>query len=187
MSARTARTYERRGRLPSQLKHPRMDRSRPNPFAEDWLWIYRAARGFHVVSDKPSQSLFAVRAPFLTWTAAFVCTLEVPMPTTLYRIIRSSLPSALDFRSHMAKCEPLRGAEIIDPSLWTGLSTFIRPDQAARLARRYSLGTHLVRLEIPDDDPRVVFKATLGVGHITVWACEDLFQWNFVKEITPLS
>jgi hypothetical protein len=39
MSVRTARTYERRGRLPSQLKQPRTYRTRPNPFAEAWPWI----------------------------------------------------------------------------------------------------------------------------------------------------
>jgi hypothetical protein len=39
MSVRTARGYERRGKLPSQLKQPRTYRSRPNPFAEDWPWL----------------------------------------------------------------------------------------------------------------------------------------------------
>ena len=39
MSVRTARTYERRGRLPSQLKQPRAYRTRPNPFADDWPWV----------------------------------------------------------------------------------------------------------------------------------------------------
>ena len=39
MSVRTARMYERRARLPSQLKQPRTYRSRPNPFADDWPWI----------------------------------------------------------------------------------------------------------------------------------------------------
>src|ERR1700694_3407125 len=39
MSVRTARTYERRARLPSQLRQPRTYRSRPDPFAEDWPWV----------------------------------------------------------------------------------------------------------------------------------------------------
>ena len=39
MSVRTARTYERQGQLPSQLKQPRTYRTRPDPFAEDWPWI----------------------------------------------------------------------------------------------------------------------------------------------------
>src|SRR5947209_19547927 len=39
MSVRTARGYERRGKLPSQLKQPRTYRSRPNPFADDWPWL----------------------------------------------------------------------------------------------------------------------------------------------------
>ena len=39
MSVRTARTYERRGRLPSQVKQSRTYRTRPNPFADAWPWI----------------------------------------------------------------------------------------------------------------------------------------------------
>jgi hypothetical protein len=39
MSVRTVRTYERLGKLPSQLKQPRTYRTRPDPFAEDWPWI----------------------------------------------------------------------------------------------------------------------------------------------------
>ena len=39
MSVRTVRTYERRGKLPSQLQQPRTYRSRPDPFAEDWPWV----------------------------------------------------------------------------------------------------------------------------------------------------
>jgi Mu transposase, C-terminal domain len=39
MSVRTARAYERRAKLPSQLKQPRAYRSRPNPFADDWPWV----------------------------------------------------------------------------------------------------------------------------------------------------
>lgn len=39
MSVRTARIYERRGKLPSHLKQPRTYRTRPNPFADDWPWV----------------------------------------------------------------------------------------------------------------------------------------------------
>ena len=39
MSVRTARSYERRGQVPSQLKQPRTYRTRPNPFADDWPWV----------------------------------------------------------------------------------------------------------------------------------------------------
>jgi hypothetical protein len=41
MSVRTARTYERRGTLPSQVMQPRRYRTRPNPFADDWPWVER--------------------------------------------------------------------------------------------------------------------------------------------------
>src|SRR5580765_4313607 len=39
MSVRTARTYERRGQLPSQRQQPRRYRTRPNPFEAEWPWI----------------------------------------------------------------------------------------------------------------------------------------------------
>jgi transcriptional regulator with XRE-family HTH domain len=39
MSERTARKYEQRGQLPSQLKQPRSHRTRPNPFEADWPWV----------------------------------------------------------------------------------------------------------------------------------------------------
>src|SRR5438128_365542 len=39
MSERTARTYERARKLPSQLKRPHTWRTRPNPFEEDWPWV----------------------------------------------------------------------------------------------------------------------------------------------------
>src|SRR5215469_605538 len=39
MSVKTAHTYERAGKLPSQLKRPHTWRSRPNPFEADWPWV----------------------------------------------------------------------------------------------------------------------------------------------------
>ena len=44
MSVRTVRSYERRGKLPSELKQPSTYRSRPDPFGEDWSWVGRRAR-----------------------------------------------------------------------------------------------------------------------------------------------
>src|SRR6266702_1452022 len=57
MSVRTARAYERRARLPSQLKQPRTYRSRPNPFVDDWPWITK------LLEDDPAlqgQTLFGL-------------------------------------------------------------------------------------------------------------------------------
>lgn len=45
MSVRTARQYEQRGQLPSQLKQPRTYQTRPNPFAADWPWIQAQLEG----------------------------------------------------------------------------------------------------------------------------------------------
>lgn len=39
MSERTARRYERAGKLPSQLKQRRTWRTRQNPFEDDWPWV----------------------------------------------------------------------------------------------------------------------------------------------------
>ena len=39
MSERTARKYERLGKLPSQVKERRDYRTRPDPFTEDWPWV----------------------------------------------------------------------------------------------------------------------------------------------------
>src|SRR5258708_21979290 len=39
ISVKTARKYERAGKLPSQLKQPRTWQTRPNPFEEDWPWV----------------------------------------------------------------------------------------------------------------------------------------------------
>src|SRR5216684_421332 len=57
MSVRTVRVYERRAKLPSQLKQPRTYRSRPNPFADDWHWITK------LLEDDPAlqgQTLFGL-------------------------------------------------------------------------------------------------------------------------------
>jgi hypothetical protein len=39
MNVKTARRYERVGKLPSELKTPRSWVTRPNPFTEDWPWV----------------------------------------------------------------------------------------------------------------------------------------------------
>src|SRR3989449_11690753 len=57
MSVRTVRSYERRVRLPSQLKQPRTYRTRPDPFADDWPWVQA-----HLERDSAvqAQTLFAL-------------------------------------------------------------------------------------------------------------------------------
>jgi hypothetical protein len=109
------------------------------------------------------------------------------MPHTLYRIVQGPSPTAADFQSHMAECEPRRAAELIDHALWAGVSTFDDPRPAAQRARRFSIGTHLARLEVPDDYPTVVVRQTLEQrsGHFTVWACDELLL-SFVREFTAV-
>lgn len=44
MGVRTARKYEKAGKLPSQLQKPRVHRTRENPFSEDWSWVVEQLR-----------------------------------------------------------------------------------------------------------------------------------------------
>jgi hypothetical protein len=108
---------------------------------------------------------------------------------TLYRIIAGADPTLIDFRSHMAQCQSRRFAEIQDHALWAGVSTFLNPLHAVARARRFStLGTHLARLEVSDDDPNVVVRQTLDPrsAHFSRWACEALLLTR-VREITAIS
>jgi hypothetical protein len=57
MSERTARKYERAGKLPSQLKAPRTHRTRENPFEADWAWVEDQLRRDQALQSK---TLFAL-------------------------------------------------------------------------------------------------------------------------------
>lgn len=105
---------------------------------------------------------------------------------TLYRILPGSVAAVGDLRSHMAQCDPRRGAELVDHCLWAGVSTFDAADKAARRARRFAIGTFLAVLEIPDDDGRIVARPTLSTGHYTVWGCERLLL-TFVRGVVPVA
>jgi transposase len=57
VSERTARKYERAGKLPSQLKTVRAHRTRDNPFVDDWPWVEAQ------IADDPAlqtKTLFAL-------------------------------------------------------------------------------------------------------------------------------
>src|SRR4029453_1091985 len=57
MSERTARKYERAGKLPSQLRKPRTHRTREDPFASDWRWVEEQIRHDPALQTK---TLFAL-------------------------------------------------------------------------------------------------------------------------------
>ena len=67
MSERTARKYEhayrQSGALPSQLKHPRTHRTRPDPFADDWPWIVGQLERDAALQAKTLFDLLCVRHP----------------------------------------------------------------------------------------------------------------------------
>jgi len=56
MHPNTARKYEQRGALPSQLQEPRTYRTRPNPFAVDWPWVQAQLERDHALQ---ADTLFA--------------------------------------------------------------------------------------------------------------------------------
>ena len=73
MSVRTARAYERRARLPSQLKQPRTYRSRPNPFADDWPWIAQLLKDDKTRLAPPCKCMCSA-----TMKNAGACRLDLP-------------------------------------------------------------------------------------------------------------
>jgi len=94
MSLRTARQYEQRGKLPSELRQPRSYRTRPSPFADDWTWIasqldrdpaLQATTIFGLLSDRrPGQyqagQLRALQRQIANWRAQHGPEREVMFP-----------------------------------------------------------------------------------------------------------
>jgi Mu transposase, C-terminal domain len=63
MSERTARKYERAGKLPSELKRPRTWRTRPNPFEEDWPWVVEQLEADPALQGTTLFALLCLRHP----------------------------------------------------------------------------------------------------------------------------
>ena len=63
MSVRTARKYERTGKLPSQLKQPRTHRTHPTPFADDWPWVTEQLERDSALQAKTRFGLLVERRP----------------------------------------------------------------------------------------------------------------------------
>ena len=63
MSVRTVRTYERLGKLPSELKAPREYRTRANPFEEDWSWLSAQLERDSALQAKTLFTLLGSRRP----------------------------------------------------------------------------------------------------------------------------
>jgi len=105
----------------------------------------------------------------------------------LFRLLGGPQPTGYDFRANLVRCRPRRMGELLDVALWAGVSMFDSPAPLERLARRHHMGTHLVQVGVPDDDPRVVLGPRSGSGHYTVWACEQVLL-DFVRgETMPLA
>lgn len=94
MSVRTAREYERRAQLPSQLRQPRTYRSRPNPFVDDWPWIAELLKDDPALQGQTLFGLLCDRQPgryqegqlrtlqrhIAAWRAQYGPSLEVMFP-----------------------------------------------------------------------------------------------------------
>ena len=99
-----------------------------------------------------------------------------PLYITLYRIVPES-PGEEDFLSNLGKCLQPRGTERLDPTIWTGTSTYETRELAQATARHYRrIGTHLAQLQIPNDDPRILVRPTLSPGHYTLLGCARLIR-----------
>jgi hypothetical protein len=111
------------------------------------------------------------------------------MPSTFYRITKTSPPTATDFMSNLQKCLPPRGPELRDPGEWAGISMYETIEQAAATTERYryAIGQFVTRVDVPDGAPAVVrafVKQTGGPGHYTLWACAERFL-QLVVDTTP--
>src|SRR4051812_19687922 len=94
MSVRTAGSYERGGRLPSQLTQPREYRTRLNPFEADWPWItsqlerdaaLQATTLFAILCDQhpgryQATQLRTLQRQIATWRAQYGPGQEVIFP-----------------------------------------------------------------------------------------------------------
>jgi hypothetical protein len=63
MSVKTARRYERAGKLPSEMKQPHTWVTRPNPFAEDWPWVEEQLQGDPALQGTTLFALVCARHP----------------------------------------------------------------------------------------------------------------------------
>jgi hypothetical protein len=106
-----------------------------------------------------------------------------------FRIVKTNPPQPDDFTSNRDKGLPQRGAEVGDPSLWTGISLYDSRDRAARQARRYRLGGYVATLDIPDStssDSDQVRKTLGDPHHYTLWG-EPAHVLSLVVRVDPVS
>jgi hypothetical protein len=93
------------------------------------------------------------------------------MEKLVYHVLRGRTPQQTDFLTSRDLGVPPHGAQLDDPSLWTGWSAFDKIEEAEKRARRYGLGTHIAVMRMPEEwvaDPARMRK-TLGRHHYTVW------------------
>jgi hypothetical protein len=106
------------------------------------------------------------------------------MAWTLYRIIKSSESTLLDFTSLAAQGVPPRSNEPAVVRLWSGISCWATEAQARRAMRSYpALGSHIVVLTIPDDAP-VRVERMLGPGHHTLWGEPETIR-RYANPVNP--
>ncbi len=96
----------------------------------------------------------------------------------VYRVVRSSPPTARDFASPAALGRRFRDSRQSD--LARGVSVFRTQAQALRHARRYDLGTFIAELRLPAG---TAVRRTLrrSVGHHTVFAEAEVLLASVVR------
>jgi len=90
-------------------------------------------------------------------------------PETALRIVKTNPPTLQDFTSNQARGVPLRGNELRQPELHSGLSVH---DNARTVVERATtmrrIGGYIAAVRVTNDGATFVAK-TLGEGHYTLW------------------
>lgn len=89
-------------------------------------------------------------------------------PSRYYRLVRTNPPTTWDFLSNQAKGRPPRRPEILDPSLYAGVSVF--DDRAAAAAFALRRPAWIAALELRPSDRVRITKTGRHPNHYTVHA-----------------
>ncbi len=114
---------------------------------------------------------------------------QVTLPRTFYRIIKSHMPTLEDFTSNAEKGRIPRGRELTNPAIHHGLSMYSSQDDAIHVAQRFpKLGNFIAALAIPSDDPDIRIRLHAinpNDSHHTVW-CAPGQCLTYVFAIIPV-
>jgi hypothetical protein len=139
-------------------------------------------------TPEPMEEVQARIRQFLSTEQVELSTFVVPANVyVLYRVLRDLSALVTNFRSNLNKCWVPRGPEVTDPTIWAGLSMYDTIEQAEQTARRYKgrIGSYVAVMYLPEGDPRILIRPSLGAGHFTIMGCEEVFP-ELVQEVRPI-